>query len=233
MRFLALGALLLVFALAACGGDDDADQVTATAVSVGATATATAPAATGTSPAATGTSPAATATPVSSAPTATAPSGAGDSTPPPDSVPEFVIESAAFGDGEAIPIRFSCEGENLSPPLAWGGTPPGTEEFALVVNDIDAPGGSFIHWVLYAIPGEIDSLAEGVEMGSSGTNSWDELGWTGPCPPPGSGPHRYVFTVYALRGSLRFVTTPTAAQVVGAIEEITLAQADLIGTYER
>ncbi len=214
-------ALLFVFTLAACGddgaGDADAGTASATATPPASTATAPAPSPTATAP----------------APTATAPPGSDDPTRPPDTVPEFVIESAAFGDGEAIPERFSCEGENVSPPLAWSGVPAGTEEFALVVNDIDAPGGSFIHWVLYAIPGDLGGLTEGAESGSSGSNSRNDVGWTGPCPPPGSGEHRYVFTLYALEGALRFVTTPTAAQLIGAIESITLADAELVGIYER
>ena len=213
-------ALLFVFTLAACGDDGGSDAGTGTA-----SATATPPASTATSPAP---SPTATAP----APTATAPSASGDRTPPAQP-PAFRLESTAFAGSEAIPERFSCEGDNVSPPLAWSGAPAGTEEFALVVTDIDAPGGSFIHWVLYAIPGDLGGLTEGVESGSSGSNSRNDVGWTGPCPPPGSGEHRYVFTLYALEGALRFVTTPTAAQVVGAIETIVLGEAELVGIYER
>ena len=214
-------ALLFVFTLAACGddGSSDADAGTASA--------------TATSPASTATSPVPSPTATAPAPTATAPSASGDDRTPPPEPPAFRLESPAFTDSEAIPEGFSCEGENVSPPLAWSGAPAGTEEFALVVNDIDAPGGSFIHWVLYAIPGDLGGLADCGESGSSGSNSRNDVGWTGPCPPPGSGEHRYVFTLYALEGALRFVTTPTAAQIVGAIESIVLAQAELVGTYER
>lgn len=116
----------------------------------------------------------------------------------------FSLSSSAFAPGAQIPASYTCVGSNLSPPLRWEAPPPGTRSFVLVVTDPDAPGGEFVHWVLYDLPGSMSALPEGVPGlptvpggARQGVNDFRRVGYGGPCPPPGR-PHRYVFTLYAL-----------------------------------
>ena len=110
----------------------------------------------------------------------------------------FELTSPAFVHGDPIPVKFSCDGEDISPELVWGDPPEGTQSFVLIFDDPDAPGGTWIHWVLYNIPAEARGLAEGItadpilaDGSMNGKNSWGTLGYGGPCPP--SGTHRYFF----------------------------------------
>ncbi|HWB57265.1 MAG TPA: YbhB/YbcL family Raf kinase inhibitor-like protein [Gaiellaceae bacterium] len=113
-------------------------------------------------------------------------------------VPGFVFTTGDVTDGRPIDQRYTCDGEDVSPALAWEGTPDGTAELALVVDDPDAPGGSFVHWVAYGIPPGQTGLATGTTEGLvEGANDAGGLGWAGPCPPAGE-THGYVFTLYAL-----------------------------------
>lgn len=159
-------------------------------------------------------------------------------TPPPA---QMRLTSPAFSHGETIPTRYTCDGEDVSPPLAWAEVPPGTRFFALIVDDPDAPAGTFVHWVLYNIPGERRDLPEGVPpqlevpgIGRQGTNDFRDqrIGYRGPCPPPGP-PHRYFFKLYALDAALDVVPGASAATVARAMRGHILAQGTLMGRYGR
>lgn len=150
----------------------------------------------------------------------------------------FKLTSDAFAGGQSIPAKYSCIGKNISPGLAWTEPPAGTESFALIVEDPDAPGGTWTHWVLYNIPVDTRSLQEDLPAGGtdstilSGRNSWGDSKYGGPCPP--SGTHRYYFKLYAL--NLEFpILTPgaTKAQLLEAMDGHTLAQTELMGTFSK
>jgi hypothetical protein len=148
----------------------------------------------------------------------------------------ITLASPAFVPGGAIPARFTCDGEDVPPGLEWSGGPPG-EEYALLLTDPDAPGGTFTHWVVYGIPGTISSLPEGrlPEGVRQGTNDFHSLGYRGPCPPRGSGLHRYVFTIYSLRTATA-ASIPNGASpqdVLDAIRCCLQAKGTLLGTYGR
>src|SRR5688572_20049721 len=123
----------------------------------------------------------------------------------------ITLTSPAFADGEAIPERHTCSGEDVAPPLAWSGVPDGTAELALLVEDPDAPGGTFVHWVLAGLDPSSGGLAEGtVPAGAvEGRNGFRRRGYGGPCPPPGR-PHRYVFMLFAAAEPLGLRGRPTA-----------------------
>jgi Raf kinase inhibitor-like YbhB/YbcL family protein len=113
----------------------------------------------------------------------------------------FALRSSAFADGATIPVRFTCDGENVSPPIDWSGMPEATGSLVLIVDDPDAPSGTFTHWVLYDIPATTKQLPEGERPGGtgrSGVNGFGKKGYGGPCPPRGNAPHRYNFTLSAL-----------------------------------
>ena len=150
----------------------------------------------------------------------------------------FALTSEAFTAGGAIPRPYTGDGEDLSPPLGWGDPPAGTQSFALVCDDPDAPRGTWVHWVLYDLPGSARSLPEGLEPhaelpggGRHGENSWGRLGYGGPAPP--SGTHRYFFTLYALDQMLELPAGATKGQVLDAMEGHLLAEAELMGVYSR
>lgn len=156
----------------------------------------------------------------------------------------FTLTSAAFEDGGAIPTRYTCDGERaVTPPLSIANVPEGTHSMVLVMDDPDIPQvfkdergiQAFDHWVVYDIPPSIAEIPEGGVVGSSGVNSGNNEGYTGPCPPPEYQPttHRYIFTMYALSGSVQFAKAPTKAEVLAAIQGMILAEATLIGTYDR
>jgi Raf kinase inhibitor-like YbhB/YbcL family protein len=141
----------------------------------------------------------------------------------------IVVTSEAFNEGEPIPVKYTCEGANVSPALDWSGTPFGTESIAVVVDDPDAPGGTFVHWVVVNLPVGSNMLGEQASGIEQLANSRGERAWTGPCPPPGES-HRYRFTVYALPAPLQ--TTDTA-EALPMIEETALAHGRLTGTFQR
>jgi len=144
----------------------------------------------------------------------------------------FTFGSSAFGDGETIPRAFTCEGANLPPPLGWSSPPHGTRGFALIVDDPDAPNGPFTHWLLYDIPGDATELT-GEPDGKALRNDFGRAGYGGPCPPVGHGPHRYVFTLYAVDVPVLTLQGRTRTALERALHAHTLATARLMGHYER
>lgn len=151
--------------------------------------------------------------------------------------------SSSFGDRDRIPKRHTCDGEDLSPELAWSDPPPGAKSLALVMDDPDAPGGTWVHWVLYDLPPQAgrlsaglpknESLANGARQGACwGVERFDRVGYHGPCPPPGK-PHRYVFTLYALDKQLGLAPRASKDDLLKAMSGRVLAQASLTGLYGR
>ncbi|MDQ4076564.1 MAG: YbhB/YbcL family Raf kinase inhibitor-like protein [Chloroflexota bacterium] len=148
---------------------------------------------------------------------------------------EFEVTSPAFSEGDAIPSRYTCDGANVSPALRWNDPPNGTESYVLLVEDPDAPGGTFIHWVLFNIPSQARELPEGVtNRGILGRNDSGDTGYGGPCPPRNHGAHRYVFTLYALdRSTLALDEGVAWTEVEAAMDGHVLAETQLIGYYQR
>ena len=149
------------------------------------------------------------------------------------------VTSPAFTEGASIPTRHTCDGEDVSPPLKWSRIPDGTRGIALVVDDPDAPGRTWVHWVLYGLPADVTELPEGISAAErtpqgtqQGTNDFKKLGYGGPCPPPGS-PHRYFFKVYALGADVSLEPGATKRELLFAIEGQVLAQGQLMGRYQR
>ncbi len=154
----------------------------------------------------------------------------------------LAIGSPAFANFAEIPRRYTCEGEDVSPPLAWSGAPEGTQSFALIVDDPDAPDPlapkmTWVHWVLYNLPATARGLPEAVAKTDlppgtgQGLNDWKRTGYGGPCPPVGR--HRYYFKLYALDTVLPDLGTPSKETLLEAMEGHVLAQAELMGTYEK
>lgn len=144
------------------------------------------------------------------------------------------LKSSAFVDGSEIPSKYTCEGSDVSPALSWSKPPASTRSLALVMDDPDAPRGTWVHWIVVDLPGQTTSLPEGGPLppgARSGTNSWNRTGYGGPCPP--SGRHRYFFKLYALDTALTQLATPTKEQLERAIEGHIVAQAQLMGTYQK
>jgi Raf kinase inhibitor-like YbhB/YbcL family protein len=144
------------------------------------------------------------------------------------------LTSSAFADGETVPVKYTCDGDSVSPPLTIAGVPEDAATLALVVDDPDAPGGSFVHWTVYNIDPTTGEVAEGLVPGdgTEGLNSTLEPGYTGPCPP--SGTHRYIFTLYALDVGLQLDAASSGkAEIEAAMQDHILAQAELTGTYAR
>ena len=146
---------------------------------------------------------------------------------------EFALESSAFENAQAIPSRHSCEGEDVSPPLRWSNLPEGTKSLALVVDDPDAPGGVFTHWLTWGLDPAADGLGEGEPAPREGQNDFGTTGYRGPCPPPGHGRHRYVFRLYALDTEPELAPGAAKAELEQATAEHVLTTAELVGTYER
>jgi hypothetical protein len=149
----------------------------------------------------------------------------------------FTLVTSAFPNAGSIPLRFSCDGEDISPALSWTSPPPGTAAFAIIMDDPDAPGGTWDHWVVFNIPSSSLELPEGQPKtpqlpsgASQGSNSWDEIGYGGPCPPAGPA-HHYRFFLYALDRSLDLPTGASKVQVLDAMAEHILAESLLTGTY--
>ncbi len=153
----------------------------------------------------------------------------------------FEITSPAFSDGGPIPRAHTCDGADLSPPLTWRDAPKGTSAFALVVDDPDAPAGTWVHWVVYGLDASTTNLPAGIPTtpeleqpigATQGTNDFRRSGYGGPCPPRGR-PHRYVFTLYALDTRIALPPGATKNVLLRAIKEHVLEEAKMIGTYGR
>ena len=143
------------------------------------------------------------------------------------------VSSPVFMEGGTIARKYTCDAENVSLPLAWSGTPPGTQSLALIADDPDAPAGTWVHWVLYDLPVEITSLAEGTKgIGTEGVNDFRKTGYGGPCPPRGS-THRYYFKIYALDTQLGLKAGAGKRDVERAMQGHVLAQGMLVGKYGR
>jgi Raf kinase inhibitor-like YbhB/YbcL family protein len=145
----------------------------------------------------------------------------------------FTLTSNAFETGQEIPRRHSCEGDDVSPALTWAGTPEGARSFALIVDDPDAPGGTFTHWLAWAIEPASSALGEGESAPTEGRNDFGTVGYRGPCPPPGHGPHRYSFRLHALDADLELERGAGKRDLERALEGHVLGAAELIGRYER
>lgn len=150
------------------------------------------------------------------------------------------IRSPAFFIGATIPFKYTCDGDNLSPPLQWEAPPTGTKSFALIVDDIDAPNKIFTHWVVYNMPPEAREIPEGIRddsdlplMSKQGKNSYGQLGYGGPCPPPSDAAHRYFFKIFALDQLVDLPLDATKEQLIKAMEGHILDTAEVMGRYER
>ena len=144
------------------------------------------------------------------------------------------LTSDAFADGQPIPTEYSCDGANKSPALHWGDPPAGTKSFALVIDDPDAPSGTFRHWGAYDIPASARSIAPGQRVGIEVSNDFGKPGYGGPCPPRGHGVHHYHFKLFALDvDRLSLGPGSKVADVEKEASKHALAQGELIGTYER
>jgi Raf kinase inhibitor-like YbhB/YbcL family protein len=144
------------------------------------------------------------------------------------------LTSDAFANGQSIPAKYSCIGKNISPAFAWTEPPADTQSFALIVDDPDAPGKTWVHWVLFNIPVRTRSLKEGFTADDPvavGKNSSSHLSYDGPCPPDGT--HRYFFKLYALDATLSLSPGATKEQLLKAMEGHILAQTELMGTFSK
>jgi Raf kinase inhibitor-like YbhB/YbcL family protein len=148
-------------------------------------------------------------------------------------VGDSILSSEAFEHGAQIPRRHTCEGEDLSPPLAWSGLPEGTRSVALICDDPDAPTGTFTHWVAWGLDPAAGGLAEGVSAPAEGLSSFGTPGYRGPCPPPGHGPHRYSFRLFALDAAPEVEPGAGRDELERALEAHVLESAELVGTFER
>jgi Raf kinase inhibitor-like YbhB/YbcL family protein len=142
------------------------------------------------------------------------------------------LTSSAFADGEPIPAEHTCDGEDVSPPLAWSAPPDGTVALALCVDDPDAGRYPFTHWLAWGLAPEAGVLEQGEPARAEGRNDFGAPGYRGPCPPPGK-PHRYVFTLYALDADPELGPSDRRLSFDKAIDGHVLATAELIGTYGR
>ncbi len=148
------------------------------------------------------------------------------------------VTSSAFKSNENIPSRYTCDGEDISPPLAWGDVPEGVESFVLIVDDPDAPAGTWTHWTVWNIPASVREILENVRpeviktMGAvEGVTSFGKTGWGGPCPP--SGVHRYFFKLYALDTTLSLSPQTSVQELARALDGHVVASVQMIGKYQR
>jgi Raf kinase inhibitor-like YbhB/YbcL family protein len=158
---------------------------------------------------------------------------------PSEAAMPFALTSPAFAPGSAIPTEYTCDGSDISPPLAWSGTPGGTRSLVLVVEDPDAPGGTFRHWAVFDLPPAAKGLAAGYGAGRAADrlrearNDFGEGGYRGPCPPPGP-VHHYHFRLLAItRPSLDLTPAATAVDVLRAATPYVIRSTELVGTYRR
>lgn len=148
------------------------------------------------------------------------------------------MQTSAFTSGQMIPQKFTCDGQDVSPALAWSDAPQTTKSFSLIADDPDAPAGTWVHWVIFNLPPQTQALPEGVPQSDSthgatqGRNDFGKIGYNGPCPPPGK-PHRYFFKLYALDSTLNLKAGAKKRDVEQAMQGRILAQAELMGTYQR
>jgi len=149
------------------------------------------------------------------------------------------MKSSAFENGGFIPSKYTCEDEDISPPLSWSDVPKGTKSFALICDDPDAPFGVWVHWVIFNIPADKRKLEENIlkkgllpERIIQGLNDFGKVGWGGPCPPPGK-PHRYIFKLYALDTILSIEEGATKEELIEAMKSHILTETKLIGIYQR
>jgi hypothetical protein len=156
-----------------------------------------------------------------------------------ESTMKLELTSPAFKEGGPIPVKHTCDGEDVSPPLNWNGAPEGTKSLALICDDPDAPAGTWVHWVLHDLSPAITELAEAIppseitpQGAKQGINDFQRLGYGGPCPPPGK-PHRYFFKLYALDAQPQLGSRATKKELVAAMKGHILAEGQLIGTYKR
>ena len=156
----------------------------------------------------------------------------------PDTV-TMKLTSTAFAPGETIPVQYTCDGDDLSPPLQWEGVPAKTEAFALICDDPDAPMGTWDHWIVFNLPAATTLLPEGITTESDlgkearrGQNSWRRTGYGGPCPPLGK-PHRYYFRIYALSGCVNLPEGAAKQDLLEALTPLILAEGELMGKYGR
>ena len=152
----------------------------------------------------------------------------------------FKLTSDAFAHGQSIPAKYSCNGKNISPALTWNEPPAGTQSFALIMDDPDAPGRTWVHWVLFNIPADKRALQEDLPIKGKnvepnaiyvGKNSWGDIGYGGPCPPGGT--HRYFFKFYALDTLISLLPGATKEQLLKEMDGHILAQAELMGTFSK
>lgn len=159
---------------------------------------------------------------------------------PPAGAATLVVTSAAFVDGGEIPLRYTCDGDNRSVPLRWSGLPDATGSVVIVMDDPDAPGGRFTHWLAANLPAASEGIATGASGaavasagGTEGMNDFGEEGYGGPCPPAGNGAHTYEIRVYALDAVIFFGQTPSRGTMFDAIDGHILASGLLTGVYSR
>jgi Raf kinase inhibitor-like YbhB/YbcL family protein len=159
---------------------------------------------------------------------------------PMEATMSLTLTSEAFSNGQSIPAKYSCVGRNISPALSWGEPPAGTQSFALIVDDPDAPMGTWVHWVVYNIQADRRSLPEDLPVTGKnidpeaifvGKNSSGNIGYDGPCPP--SGTHRYYFKLYALDALISLLPGASKEQVLKEMEGHILAQGELMGTFSK
>lgn len=144
--------------------------------------------------------------------------------------PYLTLSTTAFLEGQHIPERYTCDGENINPQLQIGNIPEGTQSLALIMEDPDAPNGTFTHWLIWDMPPQ-QSVMEGEAPGTQGKNNFGDIGYGGPCPPNGT--HRYYFRLYALSQKLNLPESTTKQELLKAIEPVKLAKAELMGKYNR
>lgn len=183
-------------------------------------------------------SPTKPAEPTIAPPTEVSPTEVPPTEEPVEETAPFEIISTEFAHEDSIPVKFTCDGANISPTLQWSDPPEGTQSFALISDDPDAPGGTWVHWVLYNIPVEVRELPEAIPADAEladgslhGENSFGRLDYGGPCPPGGT--HRYFFKLYALDIILDLESGVDKGALLDAMEGHVLAEAELMGTYTR
>lgn len=159
--------------------------------------------------------------------------------PKPTLISKLDLTSSAFAPGAKIPPHHTCSAADVSPPLSWSEPPAGTQSFALIMDDPDAPGGTWTHWVIFDLPAQTRSLDENVEKikelpngARQGRNDFGKFGYGGPCPPPGK-PHRYFFKLYALDRKLALIPGATKENVEKAMQGHILAEGELMGRFGR
>jgi Raf kinase inhibitor-like YbhB/YbcL family protein len=156
-------------------------------------------------------------------------------------VMDIELSSSAFREGEAVPIQYTCDGANISPPLRWGAIPKNSQSLAIICEDPDAPAGVFVHWVIFNLPPIVADMPEATpateELAESGAiqgkNDFDNIGYDGPCPPPGGKAHRYFFHLYALDTKLRLQAGATKHEFERAADGHIIAEGRLMGVYKR